>query len=104
MKELTLTTETLEQLTKQETLPILVDFWATWCGPCRMLAPVIDELAQAYDGRLIVGKVNVDEQTDLARAFGIESIPTLLLFRDGEVVRRVVGYHTLAELEAMLEL
>lgn len=104
MSEITLTAENWEQITKGETLPVLVDFWATWCGPCRMLAPVVAELAEAHEGELIVGKVNVDEQPNLARRFGIESIPTLLLFRGGEVVQKSVGYRAREELEAWLGL
>lgn len=69
----------------------LVDFWATWCGPCRMLAPVIEQIAQDYDGRVTVGKVDVDEQSELAMRFHIQSIPTVLLFKDGQLQHTLIG-------------
>ena len=85
-----LTQETFEQEIKE---PIMVDFWASWCGPCRMLAPVIDALSEEYEGKINVGKVNVDEQGALAASFGIASIPTVILFRDGKEVKRIIGVH-----------
>jgi thioredoxin 1 len=72
--------------------PVVVDFWAEWCGPCRLLAPVIEQLAQDYDGRVQFVEVNVDENPDVAMTYGIEGIPTLVLFHRGEVADRIVGY------------
>lgn len=81
---------------------VLVDFWATWCGPCKMLAPTIDAIATEYKNRVVVGKVDVDESEAIARRFGIMSIPTLFLFKDGEVVEKLVGYRLKIELEQLL--
>lgn len=81
---------------------VLVDFWATWCGPCKMLAPTIDAIATEYKDRVVVGKVDVDESEAIARRFGIMSIPTLFLFKDGEIVEKLVGYRLKMELEQLL--
>lgn len=83
--------------------PVLVDFWATWCGPCRQIAPVIDDLAVKYEGRISVGKVNVDEEQELAQRYGISAIPTLLLFKGGEIVERFQGVPQRSKLEAAME-
>ncbi|MCI6503658.1 MAG: thioredoxin [Prevotella sp.] len=88
--EVVITKENFEAL-KNGNLPLVVDFWAEWCGPCRMISPVISQLAEEYDGKMVVGKCNVEECEDLAAEFGIRNIPTLLFFRDGQLVDKLVG-------------
>ena len=88
--EVTITTENFETL-KNGQKPLVVDFWATWCGPCRMVAPIISELAEKYDGKLVVGKCDVEESEELAAQFGIRNIPTILFFKNGVVVDKIVG-------------
>ncbi len=94
------TDETFEGEVLSAPLPALVDFWAPWCGPCRMIAPIVEDLAKAYDGRAVIAKLNTDENGQVAQRLGIMGIPTLILFKDGEEVDRVVGYaprHVLEE-------
>lgn len=102
MAEVKITKENFEEAVLQSRLPVLVDFWATWCGPCRMLAPILEELAEEYDGKAVIGKVNVDEEPELANQFGIASIPTILLFKDGQISATSVGYRPKEQLEALL--
>jgi len=88
---LEITDATFEELVLNSDKPVLVDFWATWCGPCRMVAPIIDELSAEFDGRAIIGKVDVDANQDFPSKFGIRNIPTVLIFKNGEVIGRQVG-------------
>jgi thioredoxin 1 len=92
-----------EELVVKSDVPVLVDFWAPWCGPCRMVGPVLDEVAKEYEGRAKVVKVNIDEETGVAGAMGIQSIPTVALFKGGEVVEVLVGARPKAEFTAALD-
>ncbi len=101
MSVVTITKENFRSEVLESDKPVLVDFWAAWCGPCRMLSPVVDEIAEET-GSVKVGKVNVDEQPALAEQFGVASIPTLILFRDGKAVETSVGVRPKAAILAML--
>ena len=100
--EYTITSDNFLTEVIQEKQPVLIDFWASWCGPCRMLAPVLAELAQEYEGRLKVCKINVDDEPELADRFRVSSIPMLALLKDGKLVTSLVGYRPKEELEAEL--
>ena len=102
MAEIVLTEQNFEQEVLHSDVPVLVDFWATWCGPCRMLAPTIAAIAEEQAGAVKVGKVDVDEQPELAAKFGIASIPTLMVFKNGSVVKSSVGVQPKAAIEGML--
>lgn len=102
-KPITVSDQNFEQEVAKASVPVLVDFWAPWCGPCRMVAPVVEELAGEYDGKLKVGKANVDENPGLAGQHGVMAIPTLILFKEGKPVDRIVGYVPKAELKKKVD-
>ena len=100
--EVIITSENFASL-KASGQPLVVDFWATWCGPCRMVTPIISELAEEYDGRITVGKCDVEECEDLAAEFGIRNIPTILFFKNGEVVNKLIGAQPKAKFDEMFK-
>ncbi len=99
----TLTNSNFDDEVKKSPTPILVDFWAEWCGPCRMVSPILEKLSEEYSGKVRIGKVNVDEQGSLAAKFGVQSIPTLLLFKEGKVVEQFIGATTREVLARLLD-
>lgn len=103
MSEIVLTNQNFEAEVMQSNIPVLVDFWAVWCGPCKMLAPIVEEIAREYEGKVKVGKVNVDDEPALAGRFGISSIPTLILFKNGQQAAVSVGVRPKEELVQMLQ-
>lgn len=98
---LKITKENFESEVLNSDVPVLVDFWATWCGPCKMIAPTIEMLAQEYEGKVKVGKIDVDEEQEIAMKYGVASIPTLVLFENGAEVNRKVGFMPKSEIEEM---
>ena len=97
------TDSTFEADVLQSTKPVLVDYWAEWCGPCKMIAPILDEVALSYDGKLQIAKMNVDENRDIPAKFGIRGIPTLMLFKDGQLAATKVGAMSKAQLTAFID-
>ena len=100
---LVLTKDNFKQEVLDSQIPVLVDFWAVWCGPCRMLAPTVEELAAEYEGKVKVGKVNVDDEGELAMQYRISSIPTLMLFKNGKVAETMIGVRPKEQIAAVLD-
>tara|TARA_B100000795_G_scaffold36550_1_gene24094 strand:+ start:8381 stop:8698 length:318 start_codon:yes stop_codon:yes gene_type:complete len=100
---LEITSANFEELVLKSDKPVLVDFWAEWCGPCRMVGPIVDELHSDYDGKAVVGKVNVDDQQEIAAQYGIRNIPTILFFKNGEMVDKNVGVAPKADLAKKID-
>ena len=97
------TTDNFEKEVLQSELPVLVDFYADWCGPCKMMAPIVEGLAQGYDGKVKVGKLNIDDEMEIAQQYRVMSIPTFILFKDGKAVETSVGAMSKYELESKLQ-
>ena len=104
MAEIILTNDNFKKEVLESPLPVLVDFWAPWCGPCRMVSPIVAEIADEYEGKIKVGKVNVDDEGDLAQEYGIMYIPTLIVFKNGEAVSTSNGFKRKDEIIQMLGL
>lgn len=102
MSYIVITKENFEDKVLKSEKPVLIDFWATWCGPCRMVAPIIEEIAEEYD-TITVGKINVDEQPELSAAFGISSIPTMVVVKNGKITSQAVGYRPKEDIVKLLE-
>ncbi|MDP2892463.1 MAG: thioredoxin [Bacillota bacterium] len=102
-KVVTLNKENFDDVVNKSNVPVLVDFWAAWCGPCRMIAPIIEQLAADYDGKVQICKLDVDEYSDIAMRYRIMSIPTLILFKNGVIAEKIVGVRSKAELSQIID-
>lgn len=102
-KILTIDANNFEDLVIKSTQPVLLDFWAIWCGPCKAILPILDELAEEYEGKCVIGKINVDEQSALAQEFKIMSIPTLIVYKDGNQQEKIIGARSKSDLKALIE-
>ena len=100
--EVKLSTENFTKEVLNSEKPVLVDFWATWCGPCKMIAPIISEISEEFNNKVKVGKVNVDEEKELAIKYGISSIPTLVIFKDGKIAKTLIGFRPKEEIKEVL--
>ncbi|MBQ3009375.1 MAG: thioredoxin [Oscillospiraceae bacterium] len=87
-----ITKENFEEVVLKNELPVLVDFWATWCGPCKMIGPLVEQISEEYEGKVVVGKINVDKQPELAMKYQVMSIPTLIVFKNGEIANKKIGF------------
>ena len=104
LSELKITKDNFKKEVLESKLPVLLDFWAVWCGPCRMLAPVVEEIANEFDGQVKVGKVNVDEEPELSEMFSVMSIPMLVVIKNGKIVNTSIGYKPKEDVAALLDL
>lgn len=103
MTEVTLTDQNFKSEVLESKIPVLVDFWAEWCGPCRMVAPVVEKIAKAYSGKLKVGKINVDDNSETPQQYGVQSIPTLIVFKGGQIANQMVGFQSEDKLKSIID-
>jgi thioredoxin 1 len=102
-KVIKITSGNFDEIVANSALPVLIDFWASWCGPCKAVAPIVDELAREYDGKFVVGKANVDEEADLAQNYNIMSIPTFIILKGGAESERIVGARSKGDLKKIMD-